>query len=810
MPRHLLDTDWLAGQIAVRTVIDITSELEVTDRTATRAVHGTSSFNVVDRNLSRWPDGAGWVRFGHVDGSTDVRGRVIISRFLAMVIAFASVAGACGGGDVGSTDSAPSASSTNLADPGSEPAPTKTPSDRMWEMVEDGGLTPSEAVLAVLSDPSPRQVDGELTTLLVQAELAIAEDSPEAAELERLIAGLVPSSEQIASLSGEPQGLMMGRASGAAQPIDLAECERAWRDARSNLFTGPQAAAAVGCLEVEASTISGVTINVLRPTPFPATVFRQNAVDAVKDSVGRFAAAGDLAPSIIVLYDPFGPPLAWAWEPRGSDTCYIVMTGGLDSASPSEFRHTMEHEVAHCSQFANLRDQVYRSGGSSDWWVEGGAEYLAFLEFGTDASWNESVLDEPILRQDYDNWEFWNHMDSGGIGGALRLWATIPTVPAADNDWFAARAGIDEDFHAFAESAMFGNLPAGRTDLPAAVNVSPADRLGEYADVRLRASQALSIGIDLDTEETPYRLQVVPGNGVTLSWQTGAGSFTRISGTAAERTVPCFDAPPVLLATATAESTVDVAAFPLDPDDFDECGEDDLASGAGTEVASGECPVRIPPGFEAAGNGVDSDGNQITTPCEGPYRLPGDLLNYENTISSATPVGVTDEDGNRTTDFDRLVEPLERLDATKANLFDDDERFWTCEEVDERQSFETNSGAFVYYAIVGQVCAICRDESGDGLVCRGRHDLAYACHPNQPGTCYGPEIVVVLPEPLRRLQPERSSVRMGGNWSGGDSPLSQEVRDEDFGDLSTALRAERQVYVDDPLAMFKEFASYVD
>jgi hypothetical protein len=145
-------------------------------------------------------------------------------------------------------------------------------------------------------------------------------------------------------------------------------------------------------------------------------------------------------------------------------SCPVVINPSALALEISEYKQAIAHEIFHCFQAWNLRDQLNGPGEDNAWWVEGTAEYFSNLvypavnaehEFWDD--FNELSKIKPLTNLSYEDFvffQFWgNRIGADGVIATLR---TMPTRPGREAQLaaLAAVSGMEETFEEFVRSIL--------------------------------------------------------------------------------------------------------------------------------------------------------------------------------------------------------------------------------------------------------------------------------------------------------------------------------------------------------------------
>lgn len=161
------------------------------------------------------------------------------------------------------------------------------------------------------------------------------------------------------------------------------------------------------------------------------------------------------------------PPAA----PLDEHICFVNAYAGIAGAAGAVGTSTnadldMAHELAHCYQFYYIQENLTDS--AEDWWVEGGANWLASLVYPEQAPPGNAGLFNyrlSVLQNSYTNYYFWQFLASPqGLGSnqaAVDFMKTIPpSIPDHPATLDAARSGANATrlFHDWAMALLNRSL----------------------------------------------------------------------------------------------------------------------------------------------------------------------------------------------------------------------------------------------------------------------------------------------------------------------------------------------------------------
>jgi hypothetical protein len=141
------------------------------------------------------------------------------------------------------------------------------------------------------------------------------------------------------------------------------------------------------------------------------------------------------APQITALTGK-NPPAA----PLDASVCFVNVYAGIAGAAGAVGSSTnadldMAHEIAHCYQSYYIHENL--GGPPTDWWVEGGANWLASLVYQEQAPPGNAALFNyrlSVLENSYSNYYFWQFLASPqGLGSNQAAVDFMKTMPDANS-----------------------------------------------------------------------------------------------------------------------------------------------------------------------------------------------------------------------------------------------------------------------------------------------------------------------------------------------------------------------------------------
>ena len=252
---------------------------------------------------------------------------------------------------------------------------------------------------------------------------------------------------------------------------DPIECARLWERGFPN-----RALPSFPCFKFGERTIDGIVHRVYSPLAWRGDTRRRDpyfsaTLEAVEESIAVYKALGTVKPIYIVFSTLttaglMPRPTTVVLPPRGLPILiHLVATTRND---PIAFKQLIAHEIAHCFQSWNFKDQLLGPGSDSKWWSEGMAEYFSNVVY-KDVNAEHQYKDEfaslsttrPLTGMSYENFAFFQFMGNRvGPEGVIRMMRTLPTSPGVDAQLAALAAipGIELTFEEFVRSVIDHSL----------------------------------------------------------------------------------------------------------------------------------------------------------------------------------------------------------------------------------------------------------------------------------------------------------------------------------------------------------------
>jgi hypothetical protein len=288
-------------------------------------------------------------------------------------------------------------------------------------------------------------------------------DETAKAEIARLVKLLVPTQEALLQYSQEGTGQSVSGQKMAAPSNQAPDCAGLWRagfpDNRTPAFP---------CFLANTQNIGGSTYQVFFPSAWNGDAAKIHYYDltrqAIADSVPVMQSYGEVNSIYFVFHtlaDNTYPTSVlaetyFAYHQPGSEACPIIIYPKMMELPDAAFLQAAAHEIAHCFEVFNLREQMVDAGyDSAKWWVEGWAEYMsnvvypaADFEYRFLNAFNHNSLRSTLIEMSYENFIFFQFLANRiGTDGTLDLLETLPIT-----------AGTDEQLSALANYSEMPNL----------------------------------------------------------------------------------------------------------------------------------------------------------------------------------------------------------------------------------------------------------------------------------------------------------------------------------------------------------------
>lgn len=291
------------------------------------------------------------------------------------------------------------------------------------------------------------------------------------AEITRLLNILIPSEASLERYS-IPAEQASTRSPGRAAPVLQEEdCAALWAagfpDTRDASFP---------CFMYGEGNAAGQRFRVYYPLAWRGdaarTSFYEATLDAVAASLNTFQAYGTVRPIYVVFTprseadDPTTTLATAYWDNfRAGEACPVVIYPLALGLGQTNFQQVVAHEVFHCFESWNLRDQGIGAGYAfSKWWVEGAAEYFSNLvypsvnyEYRFASSFSNRSNFEPLTQMTYENFAFFQFLGNrSSPDDVIAFLRQMPTTPGVNQQLAALSAvpGIEDTWEEFARALL--------------------------------------------------------------------------------------------------------------------------------------------------------------------------------------------------------------------------------------------------------------------------------------------------------------------------------------------------------------------
>jgi hypothetical protein len=376
-----------------------------------------------------------------------------------------------------------------------EPPQAVTMTSALTSGVENGSWTLEEGLLNGLrflaGEISSEEAFGDVelistegTGLIDSAQRYLFEGADEQAktEIQHYLEMLMPSPETLDKYSrpAEKSSGIAHLARTTNRPDeDEFTCQNMW----ANSFSTPTP---IICTILDEQTVRGTNIRLYYPEYWTEADPRLDSMgvimDAAQRSVEQYNGYGpDPINTVYMVYTdlPYRETSTSRFEsdvfaaaynadfsnPTGrllSSTCRIgIFPHGLEG-SPESLEQTIAHEMFHCYQYKNLREQTLNLPNAIiDWWKEGSAEFFGATvypdnndEFQFNSNFRASVAHDPLMGMSYENYLFFQYLGmQGGFGdeGVVNVLRSMPVSGSVidQRDALAGISGMSELFHNF-------------------------------------------------------------------------------------------------------------------------------------------------------------------------------------------------------------------------------------------------------------------------------------------------------------------------------------------------------------------------
>ena len=187
---------------------------------------------------------------------------------------------------------------------------------------------------------------------------------------------------------------------------------------------------------------------------------------ALMDPIHRVPPTAFFLSNLAAFDDDYGE----AVDIEGERACAVAINAGQFGGRRRDLFDKVEfvtaHELIHCLQFVAWPRQMAGRANSSNWWVEGGAEYLANVVYpnvNMEHEWLDdfvaSAKTKNLMGMKYEAWVFFQYLGNQGWSPEriFNLFGQMATEPGFEPEYKAVLAAIPDMpalFHDFAEAAV--------------------------------------------------------------------------------------------------------------------------------------------------------------------------------------------------------------------------------------------------------------------------------------------------------------------------------------------------------------------
>ena len=194
---------------------------------------------------------------------------------------------------------------------------------------------------------------------------------------------------------------------------------------------------------------------------------------AIEESVVEFQKYGELLPMYFVFNTLSSPQnflaeVSLDFRP-GEEACPVIIYPISLNLDIDFFKQSIAHEIFHCFQILNLKEQFTGRATFSRWWMEGTAEYFSNVVYpfvDHEDRFAESLSQKStytaITQMDYENYAFFQFLgNQNGVGGVMEMIRNyITSVPDTDAQLasLASVPGMEATFEEFVRSVIDNTL----------------------------------------------------------------------------------------------------------------------------------------------------------------------------------------------------------------------------------------------------------------------------------------------------------------------------------------------------------------
>ena len=319
------------------------------------------------------------------------------------------------------------------------------------------------------------QAEGTGVLILAGEYLQTGTDQLVKDEVIRLVNIIVPSQEALDQYS-IPEEQASSRSPGLAAPArqDLEDCKSLWSDGFPDMRTP-----SFVCFLVGEQIIANNAYRVYYPKAWHGDASRDAYYTATQvailDSINAYQNFGSFGPIYFVFTtldasDGVDTAAETFWESfkPTSEACPVIIYPSAMGSSEDDlvfFKQLIAHEIFHCFQAWHLKAQGVGAGlNSTNWWVEGTAEYFSNLvypaanfEYDFEENFDIYSTVKPLTNLSYENFAFFQFLGNRiGPEGIIAMLRSMPTTPGLDLQVAALAAvpGMEATFEEFVRSLL--------------------------------------------------------------------------------------------------------------------------------------------------------------------------------------------------------------------------------------------------------------------------------------------------------------------------------------------------------------------
>ena len=361
----------------------------------------------------------------------------------------------------------------------------------------------------VVIPASVTETEGTGIIQIATEYLTNGKDETTKAEIRRLLQLMVPSRTTLDKYSVASKA-MKNKSIGLAAPRPLdTDCASLWLSGFPDTRTP-----SYPCFQYDVQTIGRSTYQVYYPLDWRGDAsklpYYQATNQAVTDSVPTYSRYGDMK-SIYFVFSILpnatvtgaaAVTFAGFFMPS-EEACPVLIYPSALTLSIADYKQAIAHEIFHCFQAWNLRDQMLNATyDSSGWWVESSAEYFSNLVYPT-TDFEYRFLNNFITLSNahqmtemkYENFLFFQYL--GNLHhpeGVIAFLRGMPTSPGIDAQLAALSRtpGIDSIYQGFARDFIDNRIADSSGAIhPYVVTYWPGGATSAVADVPYKSFMLL-------------------------------------------------------------------------------------------------------------------------------------------------------------------------------------------------------------------------------------------------------------------------------------------------------------------------------